>query len=73
MLLGEVVHEERIRQGLSLRELAEKCGLSAMYILRLERGDFESPRPATVRALADGLGMLLAILHRHHSSVRSFS
>src|SRR5437870_692290 len=41
--------------GLSQEELAERAGLSRRGISDLERGERRSPRPITVRRLAEGL------------------
>ena len=49
----------RLRQaaGLSQEALAERAGLSLNAIGALERGEHRHPYPATVRALADALGL----------------
>jgi transcriptional regulator with XRE-family HTH domain len=36
--LGEIIHDERISQGYSQNELAEKTGLSRYYISSIEHG-----------------------------------
>jgi transcriptional regulator with XRE-family HTH domain len=36
--LGEIIHEERVVQGYSQSELAEKTGLSRYYISSIEHG-----------------------------------
>src|SRR3954447_21233553 len=43
--------------GLAQEELAELAGLSPNTIGGLERGEHRRPYPATVRALADALGL----------------
>lgn len=47
----------RAAAGLSQEALAERAGLSPNAVGALERGDRRHPYPATVRALADGLGL----------------
>ena len=49
----------RLREaaGLSQEALAERAGLSLNAISALERGERRHPYPATVRALADALGL----------------
>lgn len=45
---AESVHEERERQGLTLRELASRCGLQPSTLSRLENGDRSQPTLETV-------------------------
>ena len=52
---GEKVQELRERRFWSREELAERAGVHADHIGRIERGDTKSPRMATIRALAQGL------------------
>jgi predicted ATPase/class 3 adenylate cyclase len=47
----------RLAAGLSQEELASRAGLSSRGISDLERGIRVNPRPATVRLLADALGL----------------
>src|SRR5437763_2166396 len=54
---GEVLQQQRQAAGLSQQELADRAGLSRRGISDLERGKRRSPYPATVRQLADGLGL----------------
>lgn len=53
---GELLRTARRRRNLTQTELASRCGVSERSIRELERGK-AIPRPATVRALADGLGL----------------
>lgn len=43
--------------GLTQRELATLSGVERAQISRIEQGHVEVPRPATVRKLADALGV----------------
>ena len=52
---GEKLRRLRERRLLSRPELAEKVGLDADHIGRIERGVTKSPRMASIRALAAGL------------------
>jgi transcriptional regulator with XRE-family HTH domain len=52
-----LLQQYRAAAGLSQEELAEKARLSRRGISDLERGRRRSPHPATVRRLADGLGL----------------
>ena len=52
-------HLRRLREaaGLTQEELAARAGMSANSIAALERGRRQRPHPATVRALAEALGL----------------
>jgi predicted ATPase/transcriptional regulator with XRE-family HTH domain len=52
---GLALRRLRLAAGLSQEELAERAGLSARGVSDLERGLRASPRPETVRMLADAL------------------
>ena len=55
--LGPVLRRLRLAAGLSQEELAERAGLSARGVSDLERGLRASPRPETVRLLAEALAL----------------
>ena len=54
-------HIRRLR-GLSQRELAEKAGVSPATVYELEVGKRPTPRPSTLRKLADALEVEIADL-----------
>jgi predicted ATPase/DNA-binding XRE family transcriptional regulator len=54
---GERLQRHRMAVGLSQEELAERAGLSQRGISDLERGKRRTPHPATVRRLAEALGL----------------
>src|SRR5918998_201480 len=54
---GPLLRRSRLDAGLSQEELAERAGLSVNGVSALERGRRASPRPETVRMLADALGL----------------
>jgi transcriptional regulator with XRE-family HTH domain len=56
-LLGSYVREKRERLGLNQKELAERCGLPANSINRIEQGVTKVPSPDFRRRLAHGLGV----------------
>lgn len=56
-MFGQLVRAHRQRQALTQQELAEKAGLGARSIRKLETGRIQAPRPATVRLLADAFGL----------------
>ena len=57
--LGEVLHEERGRHGLSLRELAGRARISATYLGEVERG-LKEPSFDVLESLAAALGLSAA-------------
>jgi XRE family transcriptional regulator, regulator of sulfur utilization len=61
--LGARVRALRDSMGLSLRELAERCGVSAPMLSQVERGE-TSPTLATAQKIATGLDLSLSQLLR---------
>jgi tetratricopeptide (TPR) repeat protein/transcriptional regulator with XRE-family HTH domain len=57
-VFAEVVRAHRRRLGLTQEELAANAGLSVRAIRNLEAGLVGTPRPATVRLLADAFGLV---------------
>ncbi|WP_284235547.1 cupin domain-containing protein [Mycobacterium antarcticum] len=57
--LGEIVKANRIRHDLTLRELAERCGLSASFLSQVERS-LTDPSVGSIRQIAAGLNMTAA-------------
>lgn len=53
-----LLRRSRLAAGLTQEELAERAGMSAQAIGRLERGDRQRPYPNTVRRLVDALGLV---------------
>jgi tetratricopeptide (TPR) repeat protein/transcriptional regulator with XRE-family HTH domain len=56
-VFADVVRVHRRRLSLTQEELAELAGVSVRNIRKLEGGRVASPRPATVRLLADAFGL----------------
>jgi transcriptional regulator with XRE-family HTH domain len=54
---GLLLQRHRTAAGLSQEELAERAGLSRRGLSDLERGARRAPYPATVRRLAEALGL----------------
>jgi transcriptional regulator with XRE-family HTH domain len=54
---GPLLRQHRLAAGLSQAELAERAGLSPDGIRALEAGRRSTPRPYTVRALAEALAL----------------
>ena len=53
--LGEVIRRQRVMMALTLAELAEKSGISASHLGRIERGE-RFPSARTLRRIAKPLG-----------------
>jgi predicted ATPase/transcriptional regulator with XRE-family HTH domain len=56
-VFGDLLRQHRLAAGLTQEELAERAGMSARGISDLERGARSHPYRATVRLLADALGL----------------
>ena len=72
---GALLQQHRIAAGLSQEELAERAGLSRRCTSDLERGTRQAPYPATVRRLAQALGLAdearVEFLHARRPRVKS--
>ena len=53
--LGALIRAERRRAGLSLRGLAERCGVHYSALNKIELGQVASPDPTKLRAIAIAL------------------
>jgi len=58
--LAELLTSARQKLGISSREVARRSGITNSNVRRLELGTIPQPRPETLRALADVLGLELA-------------
>jgi transcriptional regulator with XRE-family HTH domain len=56
-VFGERIRELRRERLLTQEDLAEKSGLNANSIVRIENGTIKEPRFSTVRKLAAALGV----------------
>src|SRR6478609_10906460 len=61
--VGRRIHALREAMGLSLRDLAERCGVSAPMLSQVERGE-TSPTLAVAAKMAAGLELTLSQLLR---------
>lgn len=64
----EVLEMARREAGISRDRLAAKAGVSRVSVWNVERRVSESPRPETVKALADALGVPIADLYEEIAS-----
>jgi transcriptional regulator with XRE-family HTH domain len=58
---GERIRTLREERGLSREALAEKCGLSAVYLKKLEAGERLTPTLETLDSIARALGAILRV------------
>lgn len=65
--IGDRVRRLRRLRSLTQEELAQKAGVSADLIVKVENGQ-RSPRPGSVRKLAAGLGVEVEELTRPAAS-----
>ncbi len=56
-MFSQLLFSHRRRRALSQEDLARRAGLTARSIRNLECGSVRTPRPGTVRRLADGLAL----------------
>src|SRR5437588_8790897 len=56
-MFGDLVRGHRRRSGLSQEELAERAGISVRGLRKIESNQIDTPRPATVRLLADAFAL----------------
>lgn len=61
---GTTVAALRGFNGFGLKELSEASTVSQSYICEIERGTKTNVRPATLKKLADALGVPIAVLAR---------
>lgn len=59
--LGEWLRSNREKQKLTIRDLADKAGLSWLAIKNIEDGNIQSPHKATLKSLENVLGKLPAV------------
>jgi tetratricopeptide (TPR) repeat protein/DNA-binding XRE family transcriptional regulator len=57
-MFGDIVRGHRRRLGLSQQELADKSGVTVRGLRKIESGQIATPRPVTVRLLADAFGLV---------------
>lgn len=69
---GATVQALRKVQGLNLKDLAEASGLSISYICEVEKGTKRNLRPATMKKLAEGLGVSIPVLARDPEAAQAF-
>jgi transcriptional regulator with XRE-family HTH domain len=65
-MFAEIVRNYRRQLGLTQEQLAARAGLSARHIRHIEAGRITSPRPGTVRLLADAFNLHGPERHRFH-------
>lgn len=61
--LANLLNQARHQRSWSFRDVAESSGITKSNVIRLEQGVIPNPRPETLKALADALGLDLADLY----------
>ena len=59
--LGEEIKRLRVQHGLSQQALADKAGLSRIYIAKLEAGERISPSLPALERIARALGVRVRV------------
>ena len=59
--IGQLIRQERKKQGLTMAQLGEKMGISGSLVGRYERGE-ENPKIKTIERFANALGLSLSEL-----------
>ncbi len=54
-MFGDYIRQRRVEQGMTLSTLAEKTGVSASYLSRIERGERSVPGLLLIQKVADAL------------------
>ena len=62
--VGSLIRRERLKLGLSLRELARRVGVSASMLSQVET-DRTRPSVSTIYAIASELGLSIDALLKH--------
>lgn len=57
-MIGDLIKEERTKQGITIRHLADKVGISASYLSDMENGNRNVPLKTLVK-INDALGVTL--------------
>lgn len=61
--LGKYIKDHRIARGMTGRELARQIGTDTAYLVRLERGEYRSPRPDILANVATALDVPMSDLY----------
>lgn len=57
MNYGQIIRQERITRGLTLRELADACGTHKGYVCMIEKGKCRPPTPRFTAKFCRQLGL----------------
>src|SRR4051794_31004040 len=70
-MFGDIVRGHRRRLSLSQQEVADKSGVSVRGLRKLESGQVTTPRPVTVRLLAEVFGLIGAARDQFFAAVHA--
>ena len=59
--LGAIIRRLRTEQGMTQIDLAKKAGVSRAWLIRIERGEIDSPQMGEVMQTLSSLGYAFAI------------
>lgn len=68
--VGEAIRHHRKQRGLTQEELAERAGIAATSVVRLESGEVKAPRLSTLHKLSEALSINPTELVQLVSAVR---
>jgi transcriptional regulator with XRE-family HTH domain len=68
---GGLLKSYRKRRGLTLNDLADKCGLDSGNLSRMERGARRPPKGAVATRLMDALGILKTALRSSNLQLKA--
>lgn len=73
-MIGNKIREIRIKQNLSMKNLATMCGTSSSYISDLENGYIKKPSADKLLKIANALGVTLeSILYSENSLINKLA
>lgn len=68
--VGAAVRHHRKQRGLTQEELAERAGIAATSVVRLENGEIKAPRMNTLYKLSEALSLDPAVLVQFVSKIK---
>ena len=57
MTIGERIQKERTKQGMTLKELSAKAGISHAGLVKIIHDHVKRPQPTTIKALIEAFGL----------------
>ena len=60
MMIGDMIAKARKEKGMTMKEMAEKCGISIGYLSHLEKGSRDNPSKEVMENIAVVLNKSIA-------------